>query len=330
MNKFDYILERIAIAAFRFDPFRHLYIPDLFLHEHFSEIIESPEVNIYQAQSDDELISALHRRNFKEIEFPGATTDIPTYLNWRKNPKMEKNINQETCDNFGVVLRLQQTDADLILTDITAFFKSTKFLEVLSQKFNIDLNEVNLDFGLQKYLDGYEISPHPDIRGKALTFMININPGKNSEELDFHTHYARFKPEWQYIQEYWRQNPETDRCWVPWDWVETHKQQTKNNSMIIFSPAEDTLHAVKASYDHLVTQRTQFYGNLWFKGLTAKPGTSWRDLARLRSSCPDHCVGSLGADASRGALHKESTLVDELEDQNAELQRNLRCAPESH
>jgi hypothetical protein len=321
LNKFDYILEKIATADFRSDPFRHLYIPDLFVREHFLEMIESPEVNIRPTQSDEELISELHRMNFKEIEFAGTTTDIPTYLEWHKNPKTEKNINQETCDGFGVVLRLQRTNAGSILTDITEFFKSTSFLETLSKKFNINLNEVSPDFGLQKYLDGYEISPHPDIRGKALTFMININPGKNSEGLDFHTHYARFKPKWQYIQEYWRQNPETDRCWVPWDWVETHKQQTKNNSIIIFSPADDTLHAVKASYDHLVTQRTQFYGNLWFRELNAKPGTGWRDLERLRGSGRDHCVGPLGVGASRGALHEESTLIAELEERNAELQR---------
>jgi hypothetical protein len=108
---------------------------------------------------------------------------------------------------------------------------------------------------------------------------------------------------------------------VPWDWVETHKQQTKNNSIIIFSPADDTLHAVKASYDHLVTQRTQFYGNLWFRELNAKPGTGWRDLERLRGSGRDHCVGPLGVGASRGALHEESTLIAELEERNAELQR---------
>lgn len=32
-----------------------------------------------------------------------------------------------------------------------------------------------------------------------------------------------------------------------------------------FSPSDDTLHAVKARYDHLVAQRTQMYGNLWYE-----------------------------------------------------------------
>lgn len=321
MNKFDYVLEKIATAVFRPDPFRHLYITDLFVREHFSEIVASPEVNIRAAQSDEDLISELHRMNFKEIEFAGTTTDIPTYLKWHKNPETEKNINRDTCDDFGVVFRLQHTNANSILTDVTALFKSTRLLEVLSKKFNIDLDEVNLDFGLQKYLDGYEISPHPDMRAKALTFMININPDKNSEALDFHTHYARFKPEWKYIQEYWARNPETDRCWVPWNWVETHKQQKENNSMIIFAPADDTLHAVKASYDHLVTQRTQLYGNLWYKEFIANPATDWRDLARLRDSLSSHRARPPAADTSHGALHEESTFVAELKGRNAELQR---------
>ena len=230
MHNFDYILERIKAGVFRFDPFRHLDIPDLFLEEHLSEIIETPEVSIPPVHSDEELISALQRMNFTEIEFPGTTSDLPTYLKWHKSPKAERVCGHNTCDGFGVVFRLREANSESILGDIIAFFQSTRFLEALAKKFDIDLNEVNLDFGLQKYLDGYEISPHPDVRGKALTFMININSAKNSEDLEFHTHYARFKPEWQHITEYWRQNPKADCCWVPWDCVETQKRQTRNNS----------------------------------------------------------------------------------------------------
>jgi len=56
-----------------------------------------------------------------------------------------------------------------------------------------------------------------------------------------------------------------ERCWVPWDWCTTVKQQTQNNSIVILSPSFDTIHAVKASYCHLEGQRTQLYGNLWYK-----------------------------------------------------------------
>ncbi|MGD0731415.1 MAG: hypothetical protein ABR956_09120, partial [Terracidiphilus sp.] len=120
------------------------------------------------------------------------------------------------------------------------------------------------DAGIQKYLDGYEISPHPDIRAKALTYMININPGTNSENREHHTNYLKFRDEFKYVQSYWEGHPNQDRCWVPWEWCDVVKVQRENNSMVIFSPDNTTLHAVKARYDHLSSQRTQLYGNLWY------------------------------------------------------------------
>jgi hypothetical protein len=149
---------------------------------------------------------------------------------------------------------------------------------MLHEKFGLESAATKTDNGLQKYLDGYEISPHPDIRQKALTYMININPSASSEKLYFHTHYLRFTSEWKYIEEYWRGHPEHDRCWVPWDWCESVKIQTRNNSIVMFSPSDSTLHAIRTSYDHLSTQRTQFYGNLWYRtsNTTGKP--NWRDF----------------------------------------------------
>jgi hypothetical protein len=108
--------------------------------------------------------------------------------------------------------------------------------------------------------------------------MVNVNPALNSEAIDYHTHYLRFKPERAKVQEYWKSNNDAERCWVPWSWCETVKRQTKNNSIVIFSPADDTLHAVKASYDHLSTQRTQFYGNLWYKDYKPRVDVKWRNF----------------------------------------------------
>lgn len=77
--------------------------------------------------------------------------------------------------------------------------------------------------------------------------------------------YLTFKQEKWFVQEFWRHNKDYDRCWLPWEWCNTVKQQRRNNSIVIFSPSYDTLHAIKLNYDHLQTQRTQFYGNLWYK-----------------------------------------------------------------
>jgi hypothetical protein len=60
---------------------------------------------------------------------------------------------------------------------------------------------------------------------------------------------------------------------VPWQWCERQKRQTANNSIVVFTPRHDTLHAIRTHYDHLPAQRTQFYGNLWYRppALTFRP-----------------------------------------------------------
>jgi hypothetical protein len=75
----------------------------------------------------------------------------------------------------------------------------------------------------------------------------------------------RFDPSKEYVRQFWQGNPKIERAWVPWDWAITEKLQNKNNSIVLFSPSDDTLHAVKADYNHLKTQRTQLYGNLWYR-----------------------------------------------------------------
>jgi hypothetical protein len=281
MENFDYILDRVAAAPFENEPFRHLHIEGLFTEDHFERIVNAPEVNIPPVDKDEDLIDALHRHNFKEIDFPGTTTDLRSYLKWRKNSRGQRVLNQATCEGFGVVMRLQRTVKNSILEDAISFFRSDRFWAAMSEKFGLDPGLVRPDMGLQKYLDGYEISPHPDVRLKALTFMININPAKNSHAIDYHTNYMTFTPERAYVRDFWSREATADRCWVPWDWCETKKTQTANNSMVMFSPANNTLHSVKASYDHLVTQRTQFYGNLWYKAATTKTMPEYLELAKM-------------------------------------------------
>ena len=111
--------------------------------------------------------------------------------------------------------------------------------------------------------------------------MVNINPHNNSESLNHHTHYLKFNKEKEYIKHFWEGNKNAERPWVPWEWCKTSFIQTKNNSIVIFSPSHETLHAVKADYDHLVGQRTQLYGNLWYSNHDKKDIYSWEDFDRL-------------------------------------------------
>lgn len=109
--------------------------------------------------------------------------------------------------------------------------------------------------------------------------MVNINPGRMSETQTHHTHFLRFRPTYKYVQAFWEGNPQLDRCWVPWGWCETAKIQDRNNSIVIFSPNNDTLHGVKARYDHLAYQRTQLCGNLWYHELPTQGMPCWEKFA---------------------------------------------------
>ena len=77
---------------------------------------------------------------------------------------------------------------------------SKSFIDALLSKFNISGVDIEYDAGIQKYLDGYEISPHPDIRRKLLTFMVNIKPSNSSESNNHHTHIQSFKKVFFYFR----------------------------------------------------------------------------------------------------------------------------------
>ena len=261
-SKFDYLISKIETANFLDSPFKHIEINDFLREDDFKDIISSPEINTPECKSDEEVFTSLFDRGYKLIPFPGAITDHNEYIKNRKDGK--KSDSHSATESAGVVLRLMEPKTD-ILSELKEFIESDEFNEALAKKFNLPYNQCTKDSGIQKYLDEYEISPHPDLRKKALTFMVNINNSYNSEDKNHHTHYLRFKPEKKYVMEFWKGNPLIERCWVPWDWCETIKEQKQNNSIVNFSPSFDTIHAVKASYSHLDGQRTQIYGNLWFK-----------------------------------------------------------------
>jgi hypothetical protein len=149
-------------------------------------------------------------------------------------------------------------------SELMEFLNSDRFKECLMKKFAIKRN-VSIDTSIQKYLTGYEISPHPDIRSKALTYLVNINPFPNSDQMNLHTHLFSFKSQWKFIYKFWEKFSNLDRCWVPWGWRNTEKIIANNNSIIVFEPSNFSLHAVKLDYDHLDFQRTQIYGNLWYQ-----------------------------------------------------------------
>jgi hypothetical protein len=63
---------------------------------------------------------------------------------------------------------------------------------------------------------------------------------------------------------------------------------------VIFAPSSGTLHAVRAHYDHLAGQRTQFYGNLWYEpaDLPQKPQFADFQMATRRNLRPSDIIRS--------------------------------------
>lgn len=279
---FDYLLDKINQAAFRTDPFRHIWIDDFFTAAYFAALTAAPEINV-SAPADDALLDALFEQGYRIIDFPGCVTDRQTYIRWRREGPSSRALHHSACEGFGMALRLTAPRSPVV-AELDAFLKSERFQNVLADKFGIDRTTTFNDSGIQKYLDGYEISPHPDVRQKAATYMVNINPGVDSHTRPHHTRYLRFTPPYRYVQTYWEAHPEAERCWVPWDWCETVSEQPRNNSLVAFAPDNNTMHGIKARYDHLAAQRTQLYGNLWHKEAAKLTKPEWEDFVIKESA----------------------------------------------
>lgn len=281
--KFDYVIEKIENAPLRSTPFAHIQIDELFDQDDFQQIVSAAEVRLAPQESDYRLFESLFDVGYEIINFPGSVLNKDRYIEWHKTRRADHGLNQSSCEGFGVTLRLTRPRSPAVY-ELLAFIGSTEFQAALARRFDIDASGLQFDAGLQKYLDGYEISPHPDVRRKALTFMVNINPSHESQFSQHHTQLLKFRPEYQYVQEYWRGRPAEERCWVPWDWCEAEKTHSQNNSLIAFMPSDETMHSVKAAYDHLGYQRTQLYGNFWYEIDRAGAGPIWEDLVIKPSS----------------------------------------------
>ncbi len=272
-----YLLEKIRAATISREPFAHVQIDDFFEPEHFTQLTRAPEIALASQRNDEGLFDSLYAAGYKVIDFPGCITDKDAYVKWHREKAPDHPLTYSSCEGFGMTLRLTNAESPIV-SDVIEFLNGGEFQRTLAAKFDVKMDDVFYDAGIQKYLDGYEISPHPDIRRKALTYMVNVNPGADSEREEHHTHYLQLRDAYKYVGAYWEGNADKDRCWVPWSWCESKKVQCANNSIVIFSPSNDTIHGVKAKYDHLRYQRTQLYGNFWYHETVAERAASWEQL----------------------------------------------------
>lgn len=304
-NHFEYLIEKINNTNFTSSPFKFLYIEDFLHRDDFDNMLACNQFADTNCSTPIELLETLKDRGWQSVRHPGTFINEKDYLLWRQNHQIDsKSIISgdvaltNLCEGSGFALRLKKQPP--LISELLDLFRSSQFIDCVHQKFSLDgsLDTYMIDTGIQKYLNGYEISPHPDIREKALTWMLNLN--SNSSELEnYHTHFSEFKPNKSYIYELWDHYPDIQRQWIPWDWTDTTFMQNKNNSITIFSPSNKSLHAVRAIYNDLNNQRTQLYGNIWYEDISCKSFTSnyqqstWNDLVYRPSNSSQFSIKTI-------------------------------------
>jgi len=225
-------------------------------------LLEENQIHFPSCENNTELLRTLKNKGYASHEFPGCTTNEQEYLHYLETGEVKDKYQLFNTDALGMAFYIRQFKNPTIKALID-YLKSDEFHETLREKFDIE-KPTRIDTYIQKYLTGYEISPHPDVRAKSLTYLMNINqPG--AEDLNIHTKLLKFTPEHADQYKFWDEHPEVDRSWVPWDWCYTVKEIRQNNALIMFEAHNRSLHAIKLDYNHLPTQRTQLYGNLWYK-----------------------------------------------------------------
>ena len=280
MSQFSYISQKIKDAEFVDCPYKHLWIEDFLSEAHLSEILLDKQIHFDETQSTKELVNQLSNLGYKVQNFPGCTTDVKEYLHHYENDSFPSGRKGTPIESYGITYRLIDATNNTI-KELVEYMNGSEFKQALEEKFNIT-NKTRIDTAIQKNLSHYEISPHPDVREKELTYLLNINKDDRAESLSIHTHLLKFKDEWSFIRDYWLNNKEKNTTWVPWDWCESCFQTRKNNSIVIFKPSVDTLHAVKMIYDHTKFQRTQIYGNLMGLGKIVNP-MNYKELIQIKN-----------------------------------------------
>ena len=274
----DYLIEKINCAKIITEPFPHLEINDFLKDDDFRLIVENSQIHFESCESTTELMKTLESKHYRVQKFPGCSTDIKDYLlrleknNW---PKDRKGTPIET---FGITYRLQKYENKNI-KKIVDYFASTELENALRDKFDITEKTYAIS-AIQKNLTGYEISPHPDTRRKAMTYLYNINKDSSIQHYDIHTHLLKFKNKYNKIYDIWHEKKAYDRCWVPWEWCDSIKQIRKNNTIVIFPTTNKSLHAVRMDYPHEIFQRTQIYGNLMFVEDKSVPLRNYKQLKK--------------------------------------------------
>ena len=278
MSKFKYLEEKILNSPFLEDPFRHLEINNFFKPEHLEIILSDDQIHFEESKNINDLIQKLYDKDYMIQSFPGCCTDAMEYIDRLEKNNWPSENKGNPVSSYGITFRISNY-RNAFIKELVQYLNGDSFHNALREKFGIK-EESSIITAIQKNLSKYEISPHPDVKRKCMTYLLNINKDDSIENKDVHTHLLKFKKEYEYVYDLWENNPEFDRAWVPWSWCKTSKVINKNNTIVIFPPSNKTLHAVKLDYDHTKFQRTQIYGNLMYPNRPKLRSQNYKDLTR--------------------------------------------------
>ena len=131
-------------------------------------------------------------------------------------------------------------------------------------------------YQINKDLNGYEISPHPDITGKVITYQINLSNTNTLDNYDLSTKFHTIKPGClKYIKELSKKKL---RPWGKWEWFDKGTPiPYKQNTFMAFPPSNISYHSVKLeNYPQEKYQRTILRGFIAdSRLLNKKPKNYW-------------------------------------------------------
>ncbi|MEL6687284.1 MAG: hypothetical protein AAFP97_06665 [Pseudomonadota bacterium] len=250
----DYLAKKIDKAEFTEEPFRHVTIDDFLPQEIMEEVLR---ISYVEPQKSVSGIKKQLGDDWKIMPFPGCAK---SWTDYRLSRLLGLPLSDPRVDGRGLALRYVGTEPVSAL--IRNAMTGPAVVSVLKEKLGIT-RKIVADNGIQKYLDGYEISPHPDPLSKAITILVNMGVGGVETE-GSGTRLLKFKASRDYVSQFWKNNNDVAPDWVKWDWCEQVASYDKVNQLLFFAPNEKSLHAVKCDYDHLQSQRSQIYGDFWY------------------------------------------------------------------
>jgi len=232
----EYILTKIENAEIIVKPFPHIIIHNFIEDDDLKNIIENIEIDNLNEIG----------KKYKQVKYPGA------------KKTNEDLTNRPTGIGLVYALKKEYWKNNIKLKII---LDSEEFKQALFKKLNIPKNIDGWNvYQINKDLNGYEISPHPDITGKVITYQLNLSNTDALDNYDLGTRFHSIKPQClKFIKELSKKKP---RPWGKWDWFDKGKSiPYKQNTFMAFAPSDTSYHSVKLeNYPQEKYQRTMLRG----------------------------------------------------------------------